>query len=90
MLFFYCCTDAKYRCIISKDKDANASLTSFRPQQLAKAFRRGVYTFLANIADEERMEESAEDMTAADTAPRPITATQVGVRNCITIGNASG
>ena len=30
-----------------------------------------LYTFLANIDDAERTEESADDITAADTAPRP-------------------
>ena len=47
------------------------------------AFLRGLYTFLANMEADESTEESEEDMTAADTAPRPITATGVGVRNCV-------
>ena len=34
----------------------------------------------------ERMEESAEDMTAADTAPSPMNDTHEGHRYCITIG----
>ena len=37
----------------------------------------------------ERAALSVDDITAADTAPRPITATGVGVRNLITIGRAS-
>jgi hypothetical protein len=37
---------------------------------------------------DESTELSADDITAADTAPKPITATGTGVRNCITIGNA--
>jgi hypothetical protein len=46
------------------------------------AFLSGLYTLRANMELEERTEESEEDMTAADTAPRPITATGTGVRNC--------
>lgn len=34
----------------------------------------------------ERTLESADDMTAADTAPRPIKDTHAGVRNCRTMG----
>jgi len=40
----------------------------------------------ANIALAERTDESAEDMTAAETAPRPIKVTQAGHRYCITNG----
>ena len=35
------------------------------------------------------MLESAEDITAAETAPRPITATTGGVRYCSTSGSTS-
>jgi len=41
----------------------------------------------ANMALAERTEESADDMTAAETAPRPMKVTQAGHRYCITIGN---
>lgn len=34
----------------------------------------------ANMEAAERMDESAEDITAADTAPRPMNATHLGVR----------
>ena len=34
-----------------------------------------LYTFLANIEEAESTEESAEDITAAETAPRPKNAT---------------
>jgi hypothetical protein len=42
--------------------------------------------FLANMELADSMEESADDMTAADTAPRPKKDTQVGVRYCMTMG----
>lgn len=42
--------------------------------------------FLANMELAERMEESADDMTAADTAPRPKKDTNGGQRCCSTIG----
>jgi hypothetical protein len=45
-----------------------------------------LYTFLANIALADNIEESADDMTAADTAPSPIKATAFGVRYCRTNG----
>lgn len=35
----------------------------------------------------ESTDESAEDMTAAETAPRPKNDTKSGVRYCSTIGN---
>ena len=35
----------------------------------------------------DRTEESADDMTAADTAPRPMKETAVGVRYCRTRGS---
>jgi len=43
--------------------------------------------FLANMELAERIEESAEDITAAETAPRPKYATKSGQRFCITMGN---
>ena len=42
--------------------------------------------FLANMAEAERMEESADDMTAADTAPSPRKETAGGQRNCKHMG----
>lgn len=45
-----------------------------------------LYTLRANMELAERTLESADDMTAADTAPRPIKDTQAGVRNCRTMG----
>lgn len=36
--------------------------------------------FLAQIVDADRMLESADDMTAADTAPRPMKETTGGQR----------
>ena len=42
--------------------------------------------FLANMELAERMEESAEDMTAAETAPRPKKETKGGQRCCRTMG----
>ena len=41
--------------------------------------------FLANIELAERMEESADDMTAADTAPKPMKVTAGGHRYCMTM-----
>ena len=38
------------------------------------------------MEEAERTEESAEDMTAADTAPRPKKEAALGVRYCNTIG----
>lgn len=45
-----------------------------------------LYTFLANIELAESTLESAEDITAADTAPKPKNDTKSGVKNCSTIG----
>lgn len=42
-----------------------------------------------NMELAERMLESAEDMTAADTAPRPTNDTAVGVRYWSTMGSTS-
>lgn len=42
--------------------------------------------FLANMELAERMEESADDMTAADTAPRPKKDTNGGQRCWSTMG----
>jgi hypothetical protein len=42
--------------------------------------------FRANIELADRMEESAEDMTAAETAPRPKKEMYTGQRCCRTIG----
>ena len=38
------------------------------------------------MEEAERTEESAEDMTAADTAPRPKKEAALGVRYCSTMG----
>ena len=43
----------------------------------------------ANMELAERMLESAEDMTAAETAPSPMNETAVGVRYCRTMGRIS-
>lgn len=40
----------------------------------------------ANMELADRIDESAEDMTAADTAPRPKKDTYTGQRCCSTIG----
>jgi len=40
----------------------------------------------ANMELAERTDESADDMTAAETAPRPMKVTPAGHRYCITIG----
>ena len=45
--------------------------------------------FLANIELAERMEESADDMTAADTAPKPMKVTAGGHKYCMTMGRMS-
>lgn len=42
--------------------------------------------FRANMELAERMEESAEDITAADTAPKPKKETNGGQRCCRTMG----
>lgn len=46
-----------------------------------------LYIFLANMELAERIEESADDMTAADIAPRPINDTTGGVRCCNDMGS---
>lgn len=43
--------------------------------------------FLANMELADRMLLSADDMTAAETAPRPKKETKSGVRYCRTSGN---
>ena len=45
-----------------------------------------LYTFLANIDDADNTDESADDITAADTAPSPKKDTNAGVRYCKTMG----
>ena len=45
-----------------------------------------LYTLRVNMELADKMEESADDMTAADTAPNPMKATTGGVRYCITRG----
>lgn len=45
-----------------------------------------MYTLRANIDAADNTDESAEDMTAADTAPRPKNDTKSGVRYCNTMG----
>lgn len=44
------------------------------------------YTLRANIDAAERTDESADDITAADTAPKPKNDTKSGVKYCKTIG----
>lgn len=46
-----------------------------------------LYTLRANMEAADRTEESADDITAADTAPRPKNDTKSGVKYCKTIGN---
>jgi len=43
----------------------------------------------ANMALADSTDESADDMTAAETAPRPMKVTQGGHRYCMTIGRMS-
>lgn len=44
------------------------------------------YTFRANIDAADSTDESADDITAAETAPKPKNDTKSGVRYCNTIG----
>lgn len=44
------------------------------------------YTLRANIEAADSTDESAEDITAADTAPNPKNETKSGVKYCNTIG----
>lgn len=55
---------------------------------ISEAFCRNIslYTFRANIEAADNTEESAEDMTAAETAPSPKNETKSGVKYCNTIG----
>ena len=53
---------------------------------LTVGLKMSLYTFLANIDDADNTEESADDITAAETAPRPKNETKAGVRYCKTIG----
>lgn len=45
-----------------------------------------LYTLRANIEAADKTDESAEDITAADTAPNPKNETKSGVRYCRTMG----
>ena len=68
----------------------DTSLTTLPPpQQRLQAFLIGSYMLRANIELADSMDESADDMTAADTAPRPMMATGSGVKYCITSGSTS-
>ena len=53
---------------------------------LTLGLKMSLYTFLANIDDADNTEESADDITAAETAPSPKNETAAGVRYCNTIG----
>lgn len=55
---------------------------------ISEAFCRqsDLYTLRANIDAADNTDESAEDMTAAETAPRPKNDTKSGVRYCNTMG----
>lgn len=48
--------------------------------------KMSLYTLRANIDAADNTDESADDMTAADTAPRPKNDTKSGVKYCKTIG----
>ena len=52
----------------------------------ADCLNMSLYTFLANMEEAESTDESAEDMTAAETAPSPKNEMKLGVKNCRTIG----
>lgn len=56
---------------------------------ISDAFCRKIslYTFRANIEAADSTDESADDMTAAETAPSPKNDTKSGVKYCNTIGN---
>ena len=47
--------------------------------------KTSLYTFLANMEEADSNEESADDITAADTAPSPKNDTYVGVKYCRTM-----
>ena len=51
-----------------------------RRAELASGSTSGRYTFHAAIDEAESTEASMDDITAADTAPRPSAATSDGVR----------
>lgn len=48
--------------------------------------KMSLYTLRANIDAADNTDESAEDITAADTAPRPKKETKSGVKYCNTMG----
>lgn len=52
----------------------------------ARCRKMSLYTFRANIDAADNTDESAEDMTAAETAPKPKKDTKSGVKYCKTIG----
>lgn len=56
---------------------------------ISDAFCRNIrrYTLRANIEAADKTDESADDITAADTAPNPKNDTKSGVKYCKTIGN---
>ena len=45
--------------------------------------------FLVNMLETDKILESVDDITAADTAPNPTNDTAGGVRYCMTSGNIS-
>lgn len=55
---------------------------------ISDAFCRNInrYTFRANIEAADSTDESADDITAAETAPKPKNETKSGVKYCNTIG----
>lgn len=56
---------------------------------ISDAFCRKIrrYTLRANIEAADSTDESADDITAADTAPNPKNDTKSGVKYCNTMGN---
>ena len=64
--------------------------TCLLPNLGANLCRSGEYTLSANRTPTARHDESHDDITAAETAPRPITAIGVGVRYLSTNGSTSG
>jgi hypothetical protein len=52
----------------------------------ARCLKMSLYTLRANMEAADNTDESADDMTAADTAPKPKNETKSGVRYCNTIG----
>ena len=64
----------------SEPLNSNVLIAQFIIEKNTCCRNISLYTFLANMALAERIDESADDITAAETDPRPMKVTTAGVR----------